>query len=81
MYPSFYATSSTDNLSSISPVLSDSNKPKNKNDIAKLIQKSNNITDFLFIERVEDSRLAASRCQKFIQKDSDTTLILLKTKK
>lgn len=62
-------------------MLSSSNKPKTKNDLAKLIQKSTNITDFLFIERVEDSRVAASKCQKFIQKDADTTLILLKTKK
>ena len=53
---------------------------KNKNDLMTALRTAQ-IDDLLVIDRVENSRVAASRCAKFMNEQTDTTLILLRTKR
>ena len=53
---------------------------KNKNDLLTALRTAQ-IDDLLVIDRVENSRVAVSRCAKFMNEKTDTTLILLRTKR
>ena len=53
---------------------------KNKNDLMTALRTAQ-IDDLLVIDRVDSSRVAASQVQKFLNERTDTTLILLRTKR
>ena len=53
---------------------------KTKNDLMTVLRTAD-VSELLVIDNVTDSRVAASKCARFLNDRSDTTLILLRTKK
>ena len=53
---------------------------KTKNELMTALRTAQ-IDDLLVIDRVDSSRVAASQVQKFLNERTDTTLILLRTKR